>query len=119
MKIYAIIEAGGEQIQVQPGRFYNLGHLVADLYHKQLPLHYNAMQRFLLYRILMIRYPSQTILGKPWIHYAAIRGRLLQLYRDQKIVVYKMNPKKKTRKKVGYRHLMVRFVVDGIDARQT
>ena len=114
MKIYAIIEAGGEQMQVEPGRFYNVGHLISYLYHNKPIMEYDKIQRFVLYRILMIRHPSQTIFGKPWIKYASIKGRLLQFYRNQKIIVYKMNAKKKTRKKVGYRHLLLRFVVDSI-----
>jgi large subunit ribosomal protein L21 len=114
MKIYAIIETGGEQMQVEPGRFYNVGNLISSLYQSKPLIGYDKIQRFVLYRILMIRHPSKTILGKPWIKYASIKGRLLQFYRDQKIIVYKMNAKKKTRKKVGYRHLLVRFVVDSI-----
>lgn len=117
MKTYAIIEAGGEQIQVEPGRFYTVGNLMTELGDITMPLQSGAIQRFLLYRILMIRYPYQTIVGKPWVNYAAIQGRLLQIYRDQKIVVYKMKAKKKTRKKVGYRHSLVRFVVDAINSR--
>lgn len=113
MKTYAIIEAGGEQFQVEPGRFYDVRHLVSGIYSK-IPTLDSIDIKLLLYRILMIRNRSVTIIGTPWIKYAAVKGRILGFYRNQKVIIYKMRSKKKTRKKMGYRQLLIRFVVDGI-----
>jgi len=112
MTTYAIIEVGGGQLQVTPGRFYDVGTLIPRLDQVN---HLETMQRFLLYRILFIRHASRTWVGQPWIANAAIQGRLLQVYRDHKMIVYTMKPKKKLRRKVGYRHSLVRFVVDVIN----
>ena len=114
MKMYAIIEASGQQLQVEPGRFYNVENALTHFFPSEF-FHFPS-ENFLLYRVLMIRYASQTILGQPWIHRASIQGRLLQSSRNHKIIVYKMQPKKKPRRKIGYRHAVVRFVIDAIDS---
>ena len=109
MNTYAIIEAGGEQLQVEPGRFYDIRHLVAE---NMLPWKPNIS--FLLYRVLMIHHHSTVILGTPWVKNATIKGRVLHTRRNEKVLIYKMNSKKKTRRKNGYRQGLVRFAVDAI-----
>ena len=42
---------------------------------------------------------EKTTLGKPYIKGASIKLKVLAHRRGQKIIVYKMRPKKKTRKK--------------------
>jgi large subunit ribosomal protein L21 len=120
MTIYAIIEAGGEQIQIQTGRFYNFRNLSVNYYLDQLLSSPNwkkarGLLRFVLYRILMIRKTHELILGRPWIDQAAIQGHLLHFYRNQKTVVYKFKSKKKTRKKHGYRQFLFRILIDNLD----
>lgn len=113
MKNYAIIEAGSEQLQVETGRFYDVRHLVSKMSSKITNFEMIDI-RLVLYRILMIRSSSDTIIGTPFIKDGFIKGRILRFYKNQKIVVYKMQPKKKTRKHFGYRQSLNRFVVDGI-----
>ena len=109
MNTYAIIEAGGEQLQVEPGRFYDIRHLVAK---NMLPWKHNISLS--LYRVLMIHHDSTVIVGTPWIQNAIVKGRVLHSRRNQKVLIYKMNSKKKTRRKNGYRQGLVRFVIDAI-----
>lgn len=110
-QFYAIVDTGGEQLQVEPGRFYDIRNLVYLLHSSvdnllDMPL--------LLYRILIIRQQSQTMIGQPWVKGAYIKGRILRVYKKRKIIVYKMRSKKKTRKKFGHRQLLNRFIVDNI-----
>lgn len=109
MKTYAIIEAGGEQLQVEPGRFYDLRHLSFRGVN-----FWGQNTKLLLYRVLMIRHQSATVLGNPWVQNATVKGRILDARRDDKVVIYKMRPKKKTRRKGGHRQSLTRFVVDAI-----
>ena len=109
MSIYAIVETGGQQIQVEPGRFYHIRHLISS--KPYLP---EKNTKLLLYRVLMIHNKSTTILGTPWVKNATIKGRILDICRNEKAVIYKMRAKKKTRKKNGHRQGFARFIVDAI-----
>eukprot|EP00850_Spirogloea_muscicola_P024162 SM000460S16113 [mRNA] locus=s460:14568:16093:- [translate_table: standard] len=100
MNTYAIIEAGGEQLRVEPGRFYDARHF-ASLGPDSL----GPNTKILLYRVLMIRHGSSTSLGHPWLPNATVKGRILHPRRDEKVTIYKMRPKKKTRRKIGHRQI--------------
>jgi large subunit ribosomal protein L21 len=50
----------------------------------------------------------------PWLRGAVVKGRILHSRLGDKTIIYKMRPKKKTRRKSGHRHNLVGFVVDSI-----
>jgi large subunit ribosomal protein L21 len=122
MNTYAIIEAGGEQLQLEPGRFYDIRHLVLPIRGDKKQWIPNTGRtlgsplntKLLLYRVLMLRHQSTTLVGTPWVKNAIVKGRILHTRRNEKVTVYKMHPKKKTRRKNGHRQELARFVVDGI-----
>jgi len=107
--MYAIIETGGEQLRVEPGRFYDIRYF-ASLKSKKL----SSNTKILIYRVLMIRNETTINIGQPWLKNAVIKGRILHSHLENKITVYKMNSKKKTRRKFGHRQNSARFVVDSI-----
>nr|YP_009732823.1 ribosomal protein L21 [Buxbaumia aphylla]QHU77165.1 ribosomal protein L21 [Buxbaumia aphylla] len=109
MNTYAIIETGGEQLRIEPGRFYNIRHF-SSLKPKIL----NSTTKILIYRVLMIRHKTIINIGHPWLKNAVVKGRILHSHLENKIIIYKMNSKKKTRRKIGYRQNSARFVVDSI-----
>nr|YP_009041064.1 ribosomal protein L21 [Tetraphis pellucida]AIB08538.1 ribosomal protein L21 [Tetraphis pellucida]QZJ47984.1 ribosomal protein L21 [Tetraphis pellucida] len=109
MSIYAIIETGGEQLRVEPGRFYDICHFASLK-----PNFLDSNTKILIYRVLMIRHKSIINIGHPWLKGAIIKGRILHSHLENKITVYKMNSKKKTRRKFGHRQSSARFVVDSI-----
>nr|YP_009109495.1 ribosomal protein L21 [Sanionia uncinata]AIW52184.1 ribosomal protein L21 [Sanionia uncinata] len=109
MNMYAIIETGGEQLRVEPGRFYDIRHF-APLKPKSL----SSNTKILIYRVLMIRNETTISIGQPWLKNAIVKGRILHSHLENKITVYKMNSKKKTRRKFGHRQISARFVVDSI-----
>nr|YP_009867554.1 ribosomal protein L21 [Cratoneuron filicinum]QKG04732.1 ribosomal protein L21 [Cratoneuron filicinum] len=109
MNMYAIIETGGEQLRVEPGRFYDIRHF-APLRTKSL----SSNTKILIYRVLMIRDKTTINIGQPWLKNAIVKGRILHSHLENKITVYKMNSKKKTRRKFGHRQISARFVVDSI-----
>ena len=107
MNTYAIIEAGGEQLQVQPGRFYDI--------RLNIPLNEFWENRKIIFsRVLMIRSNSSTFIGKPWLEQATVNGRIFHPRRGNKIIVYTMRPKKHTSKKNGHRQTLIRLIVDSI-----
>lgn len=107
MNTYAILEAGGEQLRVEPGRFYDI--------RLQIPIEKLAKERKIIFsRILMIRNQDDTFIGKPWLENATVKGRIYHHRRGNKIIVYNMRPKKHTSKKRAHRQTLMRFVVDAI-----
>nr|BDZ75806.1 ribosomal protein L21 [Fissidens protonematicola] len=109
MNIYAIIETGGKQLRVEPGRFYDISDF-ASLKSQNL----NTNTKILIYRVLLICNETTISLGQPWLKNAIVKGRILHSHLENKITVYKMNSKKKTRRKFGHRQNLTRFVVDSI-----
>ena len=53
-------------------------------------------------------------IGKPYVKDAKIELEVISHRRDKKILVYKMRPKKKTRRKMGHRQELTRVMVKSI-----
>ncbi|MBR8829321.1 MAG: 50S ribosomal protein L21 [Gomphosphaeria aponina SAG 52.96 = DSM 107014] len=100
---YAIIETGGKQLRVEPGRFYDI-----EL------LHVDAAATYIMDKVLLIHNEDAVIVGQPLIEGAIVEGTVLEHRRGRKVIVYKMQPKKKTRKKRGHRQEITRFLVNNI-----
>ena len=110
MNRYAIIETGGKQLRVEPGRFYDIRHFTSLK-----PKFLSSNTKILIYRVLLIRNEATINIGQPWLKNAIVKGRILHSHLENKITVYKMNSKKKTRRKFGHRQNLTRFVVDSIN----
>ncbi|MBE9077924.1 50S ribosomal protein L21 [Romeria aff. gracilis LEGE 07310] len=101
---YAIIEAGGTQFRVEPGRFYDINRLPLE-----------ADETITLDRVLLVvDGDGETHIGQPVVEGASVSGTILSHLRGKKIIVYKMQPKKKTRKKRGHRQELTRVMIDAI-----
>nr|YP_010881560.1 ribosomal protein L21 [Pellia neesiana]WIA68638.1 ribosomal protein L21 [Pellia neesiana]WIA68724.1 ribosomal protein L21 [Pellia neesiana]WIA68810.1 ribosomal protein L21 [Pellia neesiana] len=109
MGTYAIIETGGQQLRVEPGRFYNIRHFASLT-----PNRLEQNTKILIHRVLMIRQESNISIGNPWLEGAVVRGRILHPRLGKKILIYRMISKKKTRRKSGHRQKSTRFLVDSI-----
>lgn len=101
---YAIIETGGKQLKVEPGRFYDIELLPVD-----------AESSFTMDKVLLINNNDEVTVGQPFIDGATVEGKVMQHLRAKKVIVYKMQPKKKTRKKRGHRQELTRFMVNSIN----
>lgn len=100
---YAIVEASGTQIKVEPGRFYDLNRLPVD-----------EDGDFSIDKVLLISGDDGVTVGNPYIDGAKVEGKVLQHRRGRKVIVYKMQPKKKTRKKRGHRQELSRLMINSI-----
>jgi len=63
---------------------------------------------------LLLKNKDSITLGKPYIKDAKIELEVVSHKRDRKILVYKMRPKKKTRRKMGHRQELTRVMVKSI-----
>lgn len=100
---YAIIEASGRQFWVEPGRFYDFNHL-----------NLNSGDKISLTRVLLINNDGNVSVGRPCLNEAKIEATVLGHLDSRKVTVYKMRPKKKTRKKQGYRSNLTRIMINSI-----
>ena len=85
---YAIIEAGGHQLRIEVGRFYDIDYVPQSKPEAQL----------FFQRVLLLSYQTETIFGKPWIPGSYVRAKVLYHFQKKKVRVYKMRPKKKCHK---------------------
>jgi len=106
---YAIVETSGKQLWVEPGRFYDIDRLPGTEENSPLTLS----------QVLLINHEGQVTLGHPYVPEAVVRARVLQHRRGNKIIVYKMRPKKKTRKKRGHRQPLTRVLIESIEVNGT
>nr|WVH13716.1 ribosomal protein L21 [Tectaria coadunata] len=108
MNKYAIIDIGGKQLRVEQGRFYDARHL-ASVRHTSM-----GNEKISINRVLLIRHGSSINLGYPWLDDAAVKGRILHGCFEKKMVIQRIQSKRKTRRTFGYRESVTRFVVDSI-----
>jgi large subunit ribosomal protein L21 len=101
---YAIIETGGKQILVEPGRFYDIELLTAE-----------ADEKVTIDAVLLIAHDGEVSIGQPRVAGGTVEGTILRHFRGRKVLVYKMKPKKKTRKKRGHRQEVTRLLINSIN----
>ena len=101
--IYAIVEISGRQFWIEEGKYYDFNRIPTEL-GKQITLN----------RVLLLHDGDNLLIGKPYLQSVKIKGKILEHFRDKKIIVYKMRPKKKTRKKQGHRQELTRVFIENI-----
>ena len=102
---YAIIEISGRQFWVEKGKYYDFNRIATES-GKEITLN-----RVLLYHN---KNNGNLIVGRPYINDIKIQGKILEHLRGRKTLVYKMRPKKKTRKKQGHRQELTRVLIKDI-----
>ncbi|MBW4685837.1 MAG: 50S ribosomal protein L21 [Komarekiella atlantica HA4396-MV6] len=105
---YAIIETGGKQLRVEPGRFYDIELLTAE-----------PDEKVTIESVLFVQHDGEVTIGQPLVTGATVEGTVLRHLRGRKVLVYKMKPKKKTRKKRGHRQEITRLMINSITLNGT
>jgi large subunit ribosomal protein L21 len=100
---YAIIETGGKQVRVEPGRFYDIELLPVE-----------PEESVTIDSVLLVQHDGEVTIGQPFVAGATVEGTVMRHFRGRKVIVYKMKPKKKTRKKRGHRQEITRLMINSI-----
>jgi large subunit ribosomal protein L21 len=100
---YAIVEISGRQFWIETGKYYDFHRIPTEL-GKQITLN----------RVLLLNNDGKLLIGKPYLESVKIKGKILEHLRGKKTIVYKMRPKKKTRKKQGHRQELTRVLIEDI-----
>lgn len=100
---YVIIEAGGKQIWMKPGEFYDLNYINAEP---------GDIIKF--NRILLLNQDGNISIGKPCLDATRIKAKVLKHLKSKKITVFKMKKKKNAKTKKGHRQKLTRILVQEI-----
>ena len=104
MDSYAIVQASGKQFWVEENKFYDFDKLPLD-----------RGDIFSLNQILLVKQNNKLELGKPFLEDKYIvEATVLRHLSGSKTRVYKMRPKKKTRKTFGFRAKLTRIYINSI-----
>ncbi len=100
---YAIVEASGQQFWLQTNRYYDLDRIKAKI-----------DETVTINNVLLVNNGEKTTLGSPYVKGASVELKVMAHRRGPKVIVYKMRPKKKTRRKNGHRQELTRVIVQSI-----
>ena len=102
-ELYAIAETSGQQFWFEVNRYYDIDRLNAK-----------EKDKITLEKVLLLKDKNAITIGKPYVKDAKIELEVVSHKRYKKILVYKMRPKKKTRRKMGHRQELTRVMVKSI-----
>ena len=100
---YAIVEISGRQFWIETGKYYDFNRISTEL-----------GKEIILNRVLLVNNDGEVLIGNPYLESVKIKGKILEHLRGKKTIVYKMRPKKKTRKKQGHRQELTRVMIEDI-----
>ena len=106
---YAVIEIGGKQLLVEEGKYYAINRLPQKV-----------GSSLVLQRVLLCNDKGRRFVGHPYIKnldLVKIQVTVLEHFKDSKITVFKMKPKKKIRWTKGHRQLQTRIMIDKIQTQ--
>ena len=102
-ELFAIAETSGQQFWFEENKYYDIDRLNAK-----------EKDKITLEKVLLLKDKNSITVGKPYVKDAKIELEVISHRRDKKILVYKMRPKKKTRRKMGHRQELTRVMVKSI-----
>lgn len=102
---YVIVEISGRQFWIEPLRWYDVNRIPTQV-----------GKEIILNRVLLASENSGYVkIGIPYLDTVKVKAKILKHLRGPKTIVYKMRPKKKTRKKQGHRQNLTRIRIDSIN----
>ena len=101
--MYAIVETGGKQYQVEEGRYLDVELLDGE-----------KDSKVVFDKVVMIVNGKKSKVGQPYVTGACAEGTIMLHDRAKKIIVFKQRPKKGYRKKQGHRQGFTRVMINKI-----
>lgn len=103
MNPYAIVNFSGNQFFIEEGKFYDFDKLPLEI-----------GDHFFFEQILAIKQAGLLRIGDPFLNEYRIQATVIRHLSGQKIRIYKMRAKKKTRKTFGSRRKLTRVLIKSI-----
>lgn len=101
--MYAIVETGGKQYQVEEGRYIDVELLDGE-----------QDSKVVFDKVVMIVNGKKSKVGQPYVEGACAEGSIVKHDKAKKVIVYKQRPKKGYRKKQGHRQGFTRVMISKI-----
>ena len=100
---YAIIEIGGSQLIVEPGKFYDINYMCVD-----------PGDIITLNRVLLLSSSNKLDIGYPCLTDVVIQAKVLRHIKSRKLTIFKIKPKKNARVKKSHRQKLTRILVKDV-----
>lgn len=97
---YAIIDVGGVQHLVEEGRWYTCNRLKAT-----------PGDVVSFGRVLAVKQEDVFHVGRPYVEGVTVEAEVIEDLKGPKVIIYKMQPKKHTRKTVGHRQPLTKCAI--------
>lgn len=101
--MYAVVDNGGKQYRVEPGRTLVIDRMDAE-----------AGASVVFERVLLIGDDDGVTIGTPTVAGASVRGTVIAQGRGPKIVVFRFRPKAHYRRRTGARAELTQIRIDEI-----
>jgi len=101
--MYAIVETGGKQYQVEEGRYVDIELLEGE-----------KESKVVFDKVVMVVNGKKSKVGQPYVSGASAEGKIMMHGKAKKIIVFKQRPKKGYRKKQGHRQGFTRVMISKI-----
>lgn len=103
--MYAVVETGGKQYRVTPGATLEVERLDAD-----------AGKPVTLNRVLLVGGDGRFSVGTPTVANAAVMADVVEHFRGEKKIAFKMKRRKGYHKTIGHRQELTRIKITDIKA---
>lgn len=101
--MFAIVETGGKQYQVEEGKYLDVELLEGE-----------KDAKVIFDKVVMIVNGKKSKVGQPYVTGASAEGTIVKHDKAKKIIVYKQRPKKGYRRKQGHRQGFTRVMISKI-----
>jgi len=101
--MFAIVETGGKQYQVEEGKYLDVELLDGE-----------KDSKVVFDKVVMIVNGKKSKVGQPYVSGASAEGTIVKHDKAKKIIVYKQRPKKGYRRKQGHRQEFTRVMISKI-----
>ena len=101
--MYAIVETGGKQYQVEEGRYVDVELLEGE-----------KDSKVVFDKVVMLVNGKKSKVGQPYVKNASAEGTIMSNGKSKKIIVFKQRPKKGYRRKFGHRQEFSRVMINKI-----
>jgi large subunit ribosomal protein L21 len=101
--MFAIIKTGGKQYKVQEGDILSVEKVPAG-----------ANQKVFFNQVLLVADDKETMIGTPFIEKAAVKAKVIEDFKDKKVLVFKKKRRKQYRRTRGHRQQLTRVRIDRI-----
>ncbi len=102
--MYAVVRTGNKQYRVRIGDVIEVEKLPVE-----------PGQSVTLDDVLLVEHDGQVVVGQPVIPGARVIARVLEQVKGPKLIVFKMKPKTRYRRKTGHRQQYTRLQVEAIE----